>query len=170
MIDTFVAPRQLFATFREQAPWFGVLVIVTLAAVVATTAIPDQAFVEQTRGATDRLGRPVTVTSDAATIGHWGRLLAAFSALVFQPMLAFGLAGILTLAFSRSGQAVRYPQYLAITVHAMLIPALGTLLVLPFQFREFGGWQFSLVRFVFIVWGVAVAILGARTLHSAHPP
>ena len=169
MIETFIAPRRLFATFRDQAPWLGALIVVTLVAVVATSAIPDQAFVEQTRGATDRLGRPVTVTSDAATIGHWGRLLAAFSALVFQPMLAFGLAGVLTLIFMRSAQRVHYPQYLAVTVHAMLIPALGTLLVLPFRFREFAGWGVTLVQFVFVAWGVAVALVGARALHSTRP-
>lgn len=160
-----MAPRRLFASFGTGAPWFGALALATLAAMIATSAIPDAAFVDQLRNPIDRLGRPVTVTSDAATVGRWGRILAAFSALMFQPMLAFGLAGLLALVFGTlPRRPVAYTQYLAVTAHAMLVPALGSLVLLPFAFREFAGPVTLAVRFGFIAWGIAVAVAGARVL------
>ncbi|MDQ3522635.1 MAG: hypothetical protein M3434_09920, partial [Gemmatimonadota bacterium] len=131
VLNTFVAPRRLFAEFRVHTPWLGVLAVTTLVAMLATITIPDWYFVEQTRNATNRLGRPVTVTSDAATIARWGRILAAFSAAMLQPMIVLGLAGLLALIFGAimRGKA-RFTQYLAISSHALLVPALGALVLL----------------------------------------
>lgn len=168
VLQTFVAPRRLFAGFGPYTPWLGALLVTTLVAVLASAAIPDAVFVEQTRGATDRLGRPVVVTSDPATIGTWGRLMTALSALMFQPMLAFGLAGLLALVFgTRPRRLVDYAQYLAVTTHALLIPAFGTLLLAAVEFRQFGGPGATVARIAFAVWGVGVALLGARVLPSA---
>lgn len=137
VLDTFVAPRRLFEQFRVHTPWLGALAVTTLVAILATTAIPDAVFVDQTRNATNRLGKPVTVTSDPATIARWGRIMAAFSAAMLQPMLALGVAGLLALVFGTllRGQA-RFTQYLAIASHALLVPALGALLLLPLRFGK----------------------------------
>ncbi len=134
MLNTFVAPRGLFEEFRTHTPWLGALAIATLVAMLATVTIPDSFFLEQTRNPTNRLGKPVTVTSDPATIARWGRILAAFSAAILQPMITLGLAGLLALLFEAlmRGQA-RFAQYLAITTHALLVPTLGALLLLPFR-------------------------------------
>lgn len=179
VLDTFVAPRRLFAEFRVHTPWLGALAITTLVAVLATITIPDSVFVEQTRNATNRLGKPVTVTSDPATIARWGRILAAFSAAMLQPMIALGLAGFLALVFGAlmRGQA-RFAQYLAISSHTLLVPALGTLLLLPLRFGHPelepslalltpwlspAGWPFRMLASlnVFSLWTIFLLALGA---------
>lgn len=129
--DTFAAPRRLFARFDEDTPWFDVLAISTLAAVAAATLLPDQVFLAQVENPTDRLGRPVVVTSSPATIAHFGRYMAMLSALAGHPILAFGLAGVLVLIFTvLGGGGASYRTYLAVVSHSLLIPALGTLIVI----------------------------------------
>ena len=129
--DTFAAPRRLFARFGEETPWFDVLAISTLAAVAAATLLPDEVFLAQVENPTDRLGRPVVVTSSPATIAHFGRYMAMLSALAGHPILAFGLAGVLVLVFTiLGGGNASYRTYLAVVSHSLLIPALGTLLVI----------------------------------------
>lgn len=129
--DTFVAPRRLFAGFRQEAPWFDVLLLSTAAAVAAASLLPDEFFLAQVENPVDRLGRPVVVTSSPAEIAHYGRYMAMISALVGHPILAFCLAGVLSLVFTvLGGGRASYRQYLAVVSHALLIPALGTLLLL----------------------------------------
>lgn len=182
-MDTFVAPRRLFEEFRTHTPWLGPLLITTVVAVLATTAIPDSVFVEQTRDATNRLGKPVTVTSDPATIARWGRILSAFSAAILQPMVALGVAGLLALIFGVVMRAqARVPQYLAIATHALLVPALGTLFLLPFRFENPGlelslalfapfltpnGWLFRLLTILnlFSLWTLLLLALGVSTVN-----
>ena len=188
VLNTFVAPRRLFAEFRVHTPWLGVLAVTTLVAMLATITIPDWYFVEQTRNATNRLGRPVTVTSDAATIARWGRILAAFSAAMLQPMIALGLAGLLALIFGAimRGKA-RFTQYLAISSHALLVPALGALVLLPFRFTNPNlepslarltpflhpeSWLFRLLASVdvFSLWTIFLLALGVSIVNRDIPP
>lgn len=130
ILETFVAPRRLFAAFDQDAPWFDVLLITTLAAAAAATLLPDDLFLAQVENPVDRLGRPVVVTSSPETVVHYGRYMAMLSALGGHPVLAFALAGVLTLAFSViGGGAGSYRQYLSVVSHALLIPALGTVLL-----------------------------------------
>lgn len=187
VLNTFVAPRRLFAEFQIHTPWLGVLVITTLVAMLATITIPDSVFVDQTRNATNRLGKPVTVTSDAATIARWGRILAAFSAAMLQPMIALGLAGLLSLVFGAvmRGQA-RFAQYLAISSHVLLVPALGALLLLPFRFTHpelepslalftpflhSESWFFRLLASVnlFSLWTILLLALGVSVVNRTIP-
>ncbi len=184
MLNTFVAPRRLFEEFQIHTPWLGVLVITTLVAMLATITIPDWYFVEQTRNATNRLGKPVTITSDPASIARWGRILAAFSAAMLQPMIVLGLAGLLALVFGAimRGKA-RFTQYLAISSHALLVPALGALLLLPFRlgnpgleptlalfapFLDPAGWPFRLLASVdlFSLWTILLLGLGVSLVNQ----
>jgi hypothetical protein len=131
ILDTFIAPRRLFAGFRQEAPWFDVLLISTAAAVAAATLLPDDFFLAQVEHPVDRLGRPVVVTSSPAEIARYGRYMAMLSAVGGHPILAFSLAGILSLVFTvLGGGRASYRQYLAVVSHALLIPALGTVLLL----------------------------------------
>ena len=129
--DTFAAPRRLFGRFDEDTPWFDVLAISTLAAVAAATLLPDEVFLAQVENPTDRLGRPVEVTSSPATVVHYGRYMAMLSAVAGHPILAFGLAGVLVLIFTvLGGGGASYRVYLSVASHSLLIPALGTLIII----------------------------------------
>lgn len=187
VLNTFVAPRRLFGQFRVHTPWLGVLAVTTLVAIIATITIPDSFFLEQTRNPTNRLGRPVAVTSDPATIARWGRIMAAFSAAFLQPMIALGLAGLLAVVFGAlmRGQA-RFAQYLAISSHALLVPALGALLLLPLRFSNPElepslalftpflspeGWPFRLLASVnvFSIWTLVLLALGVSVVDRHIP-
>jgi hypothetical protein len=183
ILDTFVAPRRLFAALDRDAPWFDVLLITTLAAVAAATLLPDELFLAQVENPVDRLGRPVVVTSSPETVVHYGRYLAMLSALGGHPVLAFALAGVLSLCFSvLGGGAATYRQYLAVVSHALLVPALGTLILLgasavasaPVSFNlallapglEPGGLALRLLAGIdpFTVWMLLVCAAGVATL------
>jgi hypothetical protein len=127
VLQTFLAPAELFRGSRGYAPWLGPLLLSTLVAVVAVLAIPDGAY-QMTEPPVNRRGRPVEITSDLDTIAHYGRMLGMLAALAMHPMIILAAAGVLALLFSvlLRGEG-RYVQYLSIAAHASLIAALGTL-------------------------------------------
>ncbi len=127
VLQTFLAPAELFRGSGGYAPWMGPLLLSTLVAVVAVLAIPDQAY-EMTEPAVNRRGRPVEITSDLPTIARYGRMLGMLAALAMHPLIVLAAAGVLALLFSvlLRGEG-RYLQYLSIAAHASLVAALGTL-------------------------------------------
>jgi hypothetical protein len=128
--DTFVAPRRLCASLREEPVWVDVLLVATALAALAWVLQPSEIFLEQMRHPVSRLGEPVTLTSSPAEIVRYGRLNAALSALVGEPVVAFALAGALTLVFTILARgSATFRQYLAVVSHALLIPAAGALVL-----------------------------------------
>jgi hypothetical protein len=129
--DTFVAPGRLARQLRVDAPWIDVLLISTAIAVVSVLGMPDEVFIESMREAVTRRGEPVEITSPPEEVARWGRAIAMLATLATHPMIAFTLAGILTLVFSIAGGGRgTYREYLSLASHALLIPALGTLVAL----------------------------------------
>src|SRR5687768_8065843 len=96
--------------------------------------LPAEHFLARMQAPVNRLGRPVEVTSSPEEIVRWGRYLEVLSALAAHPLVAFGIAGLLTLVFSwlRHGRGT-FRQYLAVASHALLISALGTLVALAIR-------------------------------------
>jgi hypothetical protein len=126
--QTFTAPARLFVGFNDASPWLGVLAISTLVAMVAAAFLPPEYFLARMEGAVTRLGKPVEITSPPGEIVRWGRYLEVLSALAAHPMIAFGVAGLLTLVFTvLGGGRASFRQYLAVSSHALLIPALGAI-------------------------------------------
>ena len=82
ILDTFRAPRRLAQRLEPFAPFGGALLIVIVIGMAALFLVPDSFFVEMSANPVDRLGRPVELTSDPATIGRWGRYMAMFTVLV----------------------------------------------------------------------------------------
>jgi hypothetical protein len=182
---TFTSPGELFESFRAHAPWFGPLVISTLVAVLLVAAVPEEVFVAQTEGAVNRRGEPVAITSDPSEIARFGRYLGMLGVAVAHPITAFVIAGVLALVFTvLAGGSAEYRQYLAVTTHALLIPALGGLVALVIQLA--GGpadAPLSLALLapgmepdsalylvlqalnVFTLWMIAVLALGVSTLN-----
>ena len=185
---TFFSPARLFVGFHDGTPWVGVLAISTLVAMIAAPFLPAEHFLARMEDPVNRLGRPVEVTSSPKEIVRWGRYLEAFSALAAHPLIAFGLAGLLLLVFTVLGRGRgSFRQYLAVSSHALLIPALGSLVAIALRVStgDFTA-QPSVARLVgfvapaaadnafleglnvFSLWmlvvlGVAVAVLNGRT-------
>jgi hypothetical protein len=129
--DTFVAPARLAARLRKDAPWLDVLLISTAVAMIGVLGMPDEIFTESMRDAVSRRGEPVEITSPPEDIARWGRAIAMLATLATHPVTAFVLAGMLTLAFAiLGGGRGTYREYLSLSAHALLIPALGSLVTL----------------------------------------
>lgn len=177
-----VAPTRLFAGFGREAPWFDVLAVATLVAVVAALFAPAEPLLEASQNAVNRRGAPVTITSSPEEIVRWGRYLGAMAALAGRPIIAFLTAGLLWLCFGILGSGrASYRQYLAVAAHALLVPALGMLLLLATRAAlgapqlEFSlalaapgadGFVRRLLELLdpFVLWMLALLALGARAL------
>ncbi len=190
VIEVFVAPGRLFRELRERPVWLGALILVVLVGICVAATVPREVFLERMRDPTDRLGRPVPLTSSPDTIVRWGRVLQAFSAAAMLPVIAFAIAGALSLLFSviPRGSAT-YRQYLAMTTHVLLIPAVGSLLLVVWSLLSGGGRSaLSLATFapglsrdaflyalldglnVFTLWAVGVAAVGVGVLEERFSP
>jgi hypothetical protein len=91
--------------------------------------MPDAVFLEEMENPVSRRGEPVEISSPPAQVAFWGRMLAMLATLTTHPLVAFSVAGVLTLVFGLlGGGGVAFRHMLALTSHAMLIPAAGTLL------------------------------------------
>ncbi len=190
VLETFVAPRRLFAEVRETVPWMGPLIISVLVGIFALLLLPDEIFVAQAQETARLSRRAVTLTSDPATIAQFERLRIAMGMMVVRPIVAFMLAGLLVLVFRgvlRGGG--EYRQYLSITTHALLITALGALVALPLQilrgdahaqislalftpFLDPNGFVFQLLQGInlFTLWMVMVLALGVSAIDRRRSP
>jgi hypothetical protein len=140
--DTFLAPSRLADDLEGSVPWLDVLLISTAIAIIAVLSVPDEVFLDPMRAAVSRRGEPVEITSDPAVVVQWGRAMGMLATLATHPMIAFILAGLLTGVFSILGRGRgTYIDYLSVSSHALLIPALGTLIALLVRLATgtFGG-------------------------------
>jgi hypothetical protein len=132
--ETFLAPTRLVPELRGGTRWLDVLVISTVIAILSVYLLPQEFFVEQMSDAVTRRGDPVEITSTPAEVARWGRYLGMLTALVAHPLFALALAGLLTLLFGVLARgSLTFPVSLAMASHAFLIPALGSLLLVPLQ-------------------------------------
>jgi hypothetical protein len=141
--DTFLAPSRLADDLESSGgPWLDVLLISTAIAVIAVLSVPDEVFLDPMRSAVSRRGEPVEITSAPAVVVQWGRAMGMLATLATHPMIAFVLAGLLTAVFSIIGRGKgTYVDYLSLSSHALLIPALGTVFALLVRLATgtFGG-------------------------------
>ena len=133
--DTLIAPGRLADRVRADAPWLDALLISTLVAILAVAAMPDEVFTASMEDPVTRRGEPVEITSDPSVIARWGRWMGMLAIVGTHPLTVITLAGILTLLFSLIGRGqAGFREYISLASHAMLIPALGTLLALLLRF------------------------------------
>jgi hypothetical protein len=124
---TFASPRKLIELIRDRPVWVDVLIVSTGVAIMGAAMLPPETFLDASREAVSRRGTPVDITSPPEEIVRWGRYLAMLSAVVGHPLIAFALAGLLTLTFSLvPGGRNTFVEHLSLSSHALLIPALGT--------------------------------------------
>lgn len=132
---TFASPSRLADAIRERPRWLDVLLLSTAVAMAAAAMLPAETFLEAVRDPVSRRGTPVDITSPPGEVVRWGRYLAMLSALVGHPLVAFALAGVLTLAFTVVPRGRNsFVEHLALASHALLIPALGSVVGLAFRY------------------------------------
>lgn len=126
---TFLNPGSLPALVRPGLPWLDVLLISTVVAVLSVAAVPDEFFTEPMEAPVSRRGEPVEVVSSPEVIANWGRALGMLATLGTHPVVAAVIAGAVTLLFVTFFRApATFRDYLSLTAHVLLIPALGTIL------------------------------------------
>jgi len=177
LLKVFFSPGEVFESVREEPSWFGPLavssVLVTLSIALIPTDIWVQLFREQASGQGAEL--PPFLESAGALF----RLFSALAGLIFFFLWSFLLAGIVTFVFAfLFGDEGKYSQYLSVVAHALLISAVGGLLLLPlriiqenpqltlnlgtfFFFLEEGYW-FRVLKLLdlFGLWSYAVMAVG----------
>lgn len=124
---TFTSPSALAALIRDRPRWLDVLLLSTAVAIAAAAMLPPETFLETSREAVNRRGAPVEITSPPEEIVRWGRYLAMLSATVGHPLVAFALAGVLTLLFTMVPRGRNtFMEHVALSSHALLIAAFGS--------------------------------------------
>jgi len=165
------------------------LLLSTAVALLSVALMPDEVFVESMQDPVSRRGEPVQITSSPEAVARWGRGMGMLATLATHPLIAFTLAGVLTLLFSVLGRGrASYQEYLALSAHGLLIPALGTLVAIAIRlvtgaatgslgvtaFFDPGDAPNLLVATLlatdpFIIWMMAAVAIGAHALEPRHP-
>lgn len=131
LLHVFVAPGSLFAKLRAEPAWLGALTVGAALVVVAVAAVPFEVYVEAIRARMPAGAPAAARLEDMASVM---KVTGAIGAVLFTYGAAFLLAGILLLVFNfLLGGEGSYRQYLAVTAHASVIPAIGAVLMLPLK-------------------------------------
>ncbi len=185
VLDTLVAPGELFATFREKTPWIGALSISMAAGLAIALLIPGELLEPEAARSLGDADPQAGGAADPAEMANFMRASLVVGALVFTPILAFAAAGLVALVFNLFlGGEARYKQYLAVSTHGLLITSLGGLLTLPLQiargdvqtqlslslltpFLDRDGFLFGFLQGmnVFTLWMIVLLALGVSVLN-----
>lgn len=132
LLDVFVSPGELFASFGPSAPWVGPLIVATLLTAAAAVLIPAELYEQQIR---DQLTAEQGAAGvDPESMAMYGRIFGVLGTLIAQPLMIFLSAAILLLFFRVGfGGEANFRQHLAVSSHAAMIPAVGALLTVPLQ-------------------------------------
>jgi hypothetical protein len=132
VIQVFVSPALLFDRLRDRPLWFTTLLLGGIMVVVGVIAVPVDVWAEFFRAQMLEAGQPVPQGLEAG--GSVLRIFGALGGVIFWFVWTFLVAGIATVIFAFVlGDDVRYRQVLSATSHALLIVAVGGLLILPLR-------------------------------------
>ncbi|HKK28745.1 MAG TPA: hypothetical protein VKB18_11730 [Gemmatimonadota bacterium] len=134
-LKVFVAPGALFDELRANPRWIGALVLAIGLTLLVTVLIPGDVFMEYVRGQMAR--RQADIPQDALERGmQVARITRYVGPVVGTAIGAFLISGLLFLVFELGmGGDAGYKPVLASTSHALLIPAVGSLVTLPVIIR-----------------------------------
>lgn len=130
-----VAPSGLFDRLKDHPVWFTAMFVGAVLTAIGVAAIPADVWSEMVRAQLLEAGRPIPEGMESA--GDVYRIGGAVAGPIFWFVAAFIFAGVLTGIFAFVlGDRVSYRQMLSAYGHAMLIPAFGSLLVLPLRLAQ----------------------------------
>ena len=131
-IRVFISPDILFQGLRRRPVWAGAMLLGSCLALVGTVLIPPELTFATLREAMLVRGQSVPPgLEDRMAALRFGGAAAAF---VLWALLLAVFAGLVTLFFALlMGHEGTYRQYLAVVVHAHLILATSTVLLLPLR-------------------------------------
>jgi hypothetical protein len=181
ILDTVFSPGKMAADMARDPKWVGALLVSMILIAIATGLIPPELTAEvQRRIALSRGVTPPPMSEQALQII---RIVSIPLSAVFVALLGFVIAGVYTFIFVFVlGDEARYKQYLAVFAHAMFIPSLVSLALVPLRIQT-GDPQFTLnvgsflpfldpgylrnvLRFLDLtqLWSTAVIAMGAHAM------
>jgi len=142
IVGVFFSPRSTFAEVAARPRWFGVLAIGLLVVVIGlfallSTAIGQQAWIDQQVKGSQSFGRTMTDQQIAGMerIAPYMRYIVGVGYLVFIPIVVMIVSGILLGIFNALlGGDATFKQVLAVVSHAGLITAVQTVFAMPLDY------------------------------------
>lgn len=126
--ELLVAPGRLFDRLRERPAWIGAVVLMVATAVLTTFLLPEELLRE---AATASMPEDATA-EQVETAARFARIGGYAGSVVGPPLSVAAVAGVLLFFYNLVlGGAARYRQLVAVTGHALLIPTLGGLAMVP---------------------------------------
>lgn len=126
--QVFFAPAKLFDALRERPAWIGPLVVVAVATLAMTLLVPEELMREAVIAQAGEDATPEQIET-AVSIGRWIPIVAS---VVGPPIVAAIIAGLLLFLYNTVlGGMSTFRQLFSATSHAMIIPALGTVITTP---------------------------------------
>jgi hypothetical protein len=149
LLDAFISPSNLGRELARHPRWIGALLVVLALIALSSALLPAEMFAEVQRRAALERGVTPRPLSDQAL-----RMIRIFS-IIGGPLavgvLTFVFSGLYTFLFAFVlGDQGRYRQYLAVTVHAGIIPALFAVVLVPLRIQT-GDPRFGLNLASFLV-------------------
>lgn len=184
LVDVFVSPGRLFEALRGRPLWAGALVLGGALVVAGALLVPADVYEEMMREQIQRSGQEMP--EELAISGTIPKVFGAVGGFIWWMIFAALISGVVTLVFGFVlGDEGRFKQYLSVTTHALLIMAVGSLLVTPFRimsgdlqmsfsvgtfavFVEEGTFLRSMLNALdlFMLWGFVVLGLGVSKLDA----
>lgn len=132
LFDAVVSPGKMGRDLAADPRWLGAMLVCAALLALSVALIPWELFAEMSRRMAIQSGRPAPeFTGRLQTAIRVGSIVG--SGLSFVVFALIG-AGVNTFIFAFVlGDEGRYRQYLAIGVHAAVIPALASLLLAPMR-------------------------------------
>jgi hypothetical protein len=134
MLQVFYAPGALCVKLRDRPVWVAALLLGGVFVAASFFFVPAEMWERTFREQMINSGRTLPAGFE---MGGVTRVLGTVGGVFSWFVLAFFLAGVVTVVFHfLLGDEGRYLQYLSVIAHALLIPAIGALLVLPLKLAQ----------------------------------
>lgn len=132
LLQSIVAPSKMAATVAEHPRWIGAMLVAAALLSLSLALIPVEVMQEMQRRVMIQSGREVPEISEAAQ--NVVRVISIVAPAVVFVVMSFIGAGITTFIFAFVlGDEGTYRQYLAVFVHAAVIPTLAAVLLAPMR-------------------------------------
>lgn len=149
LLDVFFSPSKLGRELARDPRWIGALLVMLGLIALSSALLPAEMFAEVQRRAA--LQRGVTPPPMSDQTLRMIRIFAVAGAPLAVGIVSFIFAGLYTFLFAFVlGDQGRFRQYLAVTAHAGMIPALFAVALVPLRIRT-GDPQFGLNLASFLV-------------------
>jgi len=135
ILKVFFSPGEVFLALREKPVWLGAVGVCGILVALSMILIPADIWVESMREQAMRRG--TEMPSFLASAGPIFRLASAVSGIIGIFLWVFFLSSVITVFFSfLLGDEGRYKQYLSVVSHALVITAVGSVLLLPLRIAQ----------------------------------